>query len=187
LPCLVLPSTDSVLSLALHPPYFRLAPMHQALLDANKLESRPRARPIAEAATFFLSACVSGPGLPPHLSGIVDGGILTLSRIRIRTKRQIHVGSGMQRPLRHVASLPRRASCHRLSPHQCTSRCGGLTVIGTSCIFVSVSCPVVSSSPTPFSVSSKVKLKPLPQEYPPIDHTTLKTLFHRRYLCKRGL
>jgi glycerol-3-phosphate dehydrogenase (NAD+) len=28
---------------------------------------------------------------------------------------------------------------------------------------------------------SKVKLKPLPQEYPPIDHSTFKALFHRRY------
>jgi glycerol-3-phosphate dehydrogenase (NAD+) len=32
---------------------------------------------------------------------------------------------------------------------------------------------------------SKVKLKPLPQEYPPIDHTFFKTLFHRRYFQVR--
>ena len=28
---------------------------------------------------------------------------------------------------------------------------------------------------------SKVKLTPLPQEYPPLDHSTFKTLFHRNY------
>lgn len=33
--------------------------------------------------------------------------------------------------------------------------------------------------------ASKVKLKPLPQEYPPIDHSTFKTLFHRRYFQVR--
>ncbi len=33
--------------------------------------------------------------------------------------------------------------------------------------------------------ASKVKLKPLPQEYQPIDHSTLKTLFHRRYFQVR--
>jgi glycerol-3-phosphate dehydrogenase (NAD+) len=33
--------------------------------------------------------------------------------------------------------------------------------------------------------ASGVRLKPLPQEYPPIDHTTLKTLFHRRYFQVR--
>lgn len=32
---------------------------------------------------------------------------------------------------------------------------------------------------------SKIKLKPLPAEYPPIDHTTWKTLFHRRYFHVR--
>ena len=32
---------------------------------------------------------------------------------------------------------------------------------------------------------SKVKLKPLPLEYPPIDHSTCKTLFHRRYFQVR--
>lgn len=33
--------------------------------------------------------------------------------------------------------------------------------------------------------ASKVKLRPLPQDYPPIDHHTLKTLFHRRYFQVR--
>jgi glycerol-3-phosphate dehydrogenase (NAD+) len=32
---------------------------------------------------------------------------------------------------------------------------------------------------------SKIKLKPLPAEYHPIDHTTWKTLFHRRYFHVR--
>lgn len=32
---------------------------------------------------------------------------------------------------------------------------------------------------------SKVKLKPLPLEYPPIDHSTFKALFHRRYFQVR--
>lgn len=33
--------------------------------------------------------------------------------------------------------------------------------------------------------ASKVKLKALPQEYPPIDHNTLNTLFHRTYFQVR--
>jgi glycerol-3-phosphate dehydrogenase (NAD+) len=33
--------------------------------------------------------------------------------------------------------------------------------------------------------ASKVKLKPVPQEYPPLDHSTFKTLFHRRYFQVR--
>ena len=33
--------------------------------------------------------------------------------------------------------------------------------------------------------TSKVNLKPLPSDYPPIDHSTLRTLFHRRYFHVR--